>query len=400
MLQKAGYGIQFLCAMRSLVVAMMTEDSEQFLLALSNGIVSVAGMIGICETHVVIQTLTKALAGYSVKKNFEAYLEARANNDVAGMLVAGLNIAMDLAMIFWPSCFDGDTLVATEAGVKRIDEGRAGGLGWGCHGQTGELALKVVKEVFVRENDELLHIETSRGAIDATTNHPFYVVGKGWVAAGNLAMGDCIHAISGDSGVVTGLELEKLDDRKETVQSMKNRLGEIEKSLAEENLSEDDKLAMKKEQEQLKSEVIALSPEDKLSSLYELKRTLEKRAAEAEGVAVGETPRSMDAFDMEALRMVDDLIGDAKDEVKAGSVKEKELRQTAGKEEAEQDVAKMKEQAKDETKAGTAPIQQQDSASVVFASTKGILLTKEQVAAATRKVQARAETVGASVASR
>ena len=100
MLQKAGYGIQFLCAMRSLVVAMMTEDSEQFLLALSNGIVSVAGMIGICETHVVIQTLTKALAGYSVKKNFEAYLEARANNDVAVMLVAGLNIAMDLAAIF------------------------------------------------------------------------------------------------------------------------------------------------------------------------------------------------------------------------------------------------------------------------------------------------------------
>ena len=135
------------------------------------------------------------------------------------------------------------------------------------------------------------------------------------------------------SGEATGAraELEKLDDRKETVQSMKNRLGEIEKSLAEENLSEDDKLAMKKEQEQLKSEVIALSPEDKLSSLYELKRTLEKRAAEAEGVAVGETPRSMDASDMEALRMVDDLIGDAKDEVKAGSVKEKELRQTAGK---------------------------------------------------------------------
>ena len=62
---------------------MMTEDLEQFLLALSNGIVSVAGMIGICETHVVIQTLTKALAGESVKKNFKAFLEARANNDVA-----------------------------------------------------------------------------------------------------------------------------------------------------------------------------------------------------------------------------------------------------------------------------------------------------------------------------
>ena len=44
--------------------------------------------------------------------------------------------------------------------------------------ETGERALKVVKEVLVRENDELLHIEMSRGAVDTTTSHPFYVVGK------------------------------------------------------------------------------------------------------------------------------------------------------------------------------------------------------------------------------
>ena len=36
-------------------------------------------------------------------------------------------------------------------------------------------------------------------------------MGKGWVAAGDLAMGDSIQAISGDAGIVTGLELEKLD---------------------------------------------------------------------------------------------------------------------------------------------------------------------------------------------
>ena len=49
-------------------------------------------------------------------------------------------------------------------------------------------ALKAVKEVFVRENDELLHIETSRGVVDAMINHPFYVVGKGWVAADALVV--------------------------------------------------------------------------------------------------------------------------------------------------------------------------------------------------------------------
>ena len=63
----------------------------------------------------------------------------------------------------------------------------------------------------MRENDELLHIETSRGVVDATTSHPFYVVGKGWVAAGDLSVGDSIHALSGGAGIVTGLRLEKLD---------------------------------------------------------------------------------------------------------------------------------------------------------------------------------------------
>ena len=109
------------------------------------------------------------------------------------------------------SCFDGDTPVATETGFRRIDEIRAGDRVWSYNVETGEKALKAVKEVFVRENDELLHIETSRGVVDATTSHPFYVVGKGWVAAGDLAVGDSIQAISGDAGIVTGLKLEKLD---------------------------------------------------------------------------------------------------------------------------------------------------------------------------------------------
>ena len=88
------------------------------------------------------------------------------------------------------SCFDGDTPVATETGFRRIDEIRAGDRVWSYNVETGERSLKAVKEVFVRENDELLHIETSRG--DATTSHPFYVVGRGWIAAGGPAVGDSI----------------------------------------------------------------------------------------------------------------------------------------------------------------------------------------------------------------
>ena len=77
--------------------------------------------------------------------------------------------------------------------------------------ETGELALKFVKEVFVRENDTLLRIETGSGDVDATTSHPFYVVGRGWVAAGDLSVGDAIRALSGDVRTVTALRLEKLE---------------------------------------------------------------------------------------------------------------------------------------------------------------------------------------------
>lgn len=209
-LKGAAYGVQFACSMRSLIVAAVTGDAGEFLLALSNGIVSFVGLIGICETHFAVQILTKALAAYGVKENGEKFLNAVKKGDAAEILVSGLNLTMDIVTLF-SSCFDGDTPVATETGFRRIDEIRAGDRVWSYNVETGERALKEVKEVFVRENDELLHIETSRGVVDATTNHPFYVVGKGWVAAGDLAVGDSIQAISGDAGVVTGLRLEKLD---------------------------------------------------------------------------------------------------------------------------------------------------------------------------------------------
>ena len=45
---------------------------------------------------------------------------------------------------------------------------------WSYNVETGELALKVVKEVFVLENDELLHVELGSDDIDATTSHPFW----------------------------------------------------------------------------------------------------------------------------------------------------------------------------------------------------------------------------------
>lgn len=56
-----------------------------------------------------------------------------------------------------------------------------------------------------------MHVSTSDGdTIDTTTNHPFYVEDKGWVAAGNLEIGDILVTADGDEVEVADIEIEKL----------------------------------------------------------------------------------------------------------------------------------------------------------------------------------------------
>ena len=50
------------------------------------------------------------------------------------------------------------------------------------------------------------------GGIDTTSNHPFYVIGKGWVTAGELEVGDEVYRLDGSTAVVTGSELERLTE--------------------------------------------------------------------------------------------------------------------------------------------------------------------------------------------
>ena len=211
MLAGAGSAIRLSYSIVNMVTAFfITHDAEVFLHAAANGTLAFIDLYGFCQYETIVQLLVKGLAVYDANNSIKAFRKAVDDGDVAGVLMSSLSFVLDVATLF-SSCFDGDTPVATETGFRRIDEIRAGDRVWSYNVETGERALKAVKEVLVRENDELLHIETSRGVVDATTSHPFYVVGKGWVAAGDLAVGDGIQAISGDAGIVTGLKLEKLD---------------------------------------------------------------------------------------------------------------------------------------------------------------------------------------------
>ncbi len=95
---------------------------------------------------------------------------------------------------------------------KRIDEIKVVDKVWAYNVEIGETELKTVTNVYVHAGDEILHLYTDEGDIDTTTNHPFYVIGKGWVAAGDLAVGDEVYNLDGTASVVFGSEIEVLDE--------------------------------------------------------------------------------------------------------------------------------------------------------------------------------------------
>lgn len=57
-----------------------------------------------------------------------------------------------------------------------------------------------------------MHLYTDEGNIDTTANHPFYVMSKGWVAAGDLAIGDEVYNLDGTTSTILGSEIKKLDE--------------------------------------------------------------------------------------------------------------------------------------------------------------------------------------------
>ena len=147
------------------------------------------------------------VGGYATE--VAAIVNAAKNGDWLSVITGAIHLIVSILALS-DNCFTGDTLVTTENGQKRIDEIEIGDKVWSFDIYTGETELKEVTTVFVHDCDQILHLHTTSDDIDTTTNHPFYVIGNGWVAAGDLAEGDELYLESGKSAFVTGSEIENL----------------------------------------------------------------------------------------------------------------------------------------------------------------------------------------------
>lgn len=114
-------------------------------------------------------------------------------------------------------CFVAGTQVLTEAGYKNIEDVKLGEKLWAKNVETGEQDWKPVTYIFVEPDRGIYEIKLigSDGfeqKIQATDDHPFYVMGDGWKTTIDLAVGDYIETDGGGAMMVTSVIDEKRQD--------------------------------------------------------------------------------------------------------------------------------------------------------------------------------------------
>ena len=106
-----------------------------------------------------------------------------------GGMNSGFNKAANSAGVK-PSCFVAGTLVMAVAGMVAIETIKSGDKVISTDPETMETSPKTVLETYIREVTTLVHLTVNGEEIVTTVDHPFYVNSRGFVKAGELAIGD------------------------------------------------------------------------------------------------------------------------------------------------------------------------------------------------------------------
>lgn len=143
----------------------------------------------------------------------------RMSDSVYEAVYLGLNIASMVCAITGQiaiglkgvQCFIGGTLVATEDGLKPIENIEVGDKVLAYDEETGEQAYKKVVRLFRNETYEWYHIFVNDEEIVCTGGHPFYSTKYDkFVAAKDLETDDKLLFSNGEYGIINQIEVEVL----------------------------------------------------------------------------------------------------------------------------------------------------------------------------------------------
>ncbi len=84
---------------------------------------------------------------------------------------------------------------------------QAGDLVWTMDMDSGEVKLGKVADTFVRQAPAIVTVTVAGEDIETTTEHPFWVVDKGWTAAKDLSLCDEVITFSGETLAVENISI-------------------------------------------------------------------------------------------------------------------------------------------------------------------------------------------------
>jgi len=96
-------------------------------------------------------------------------------------------------------CFTGDTLIHTPNGKVPISEIKVGDYVWSYNEKDGIVKPCKVKNVFTKKVNSLVLLKVENEIIETTDEHPFWVIGRKWINAGQLDCNDNLKTFSGSS---------------------------------------------------------------------------------------------------------------------------------------------------------------------------------------------------------
>jgi hypothetical protein len=89
-------------------------------------------------------------------------------------------------------CFESGTLVATPNGNREIQTIHSGELVYAYDFEANQVVERRVIKCHSRDTNEIIDIRINDTIVHTTSEHPFYVIDKGWVKVSALRKGDCL----------------------------------------------------------------------------------------------------------------------------------------------------------------------------------------------------------------
>ncbi len=113
-------------------------------------------------------------------------------------------------------CFVAGTKILTEHGKKNIEDVKVGDKVWSWNEKTNKQELKPVVQLFRNNKRDLVYITVGGEKITTTTEHPFYVKGKGWVRAKNLLDTDILVCYNDNEQKIGSVQIEYAENSVQT----------------------------------------------------------------------------------------------------------------------------------------------------------------------------------------